>query len=75
MSPIGDFGGVFADIPAHEFGPVAARAALARERVAPGDVDEVVMGCIGQVGADAYNRWFRPAADSPVDSGRSARPS
>ncbi|MEV0695450.1 thiolase family protein [Streptomyces sp. NPDC050388] len=52
---IGAFGGAFKDVPAHELGGTAARAALQRAGVAPEDVDEVVMGCIGQVGADAYN--------------------
>ena len=45
----------FKDVPAHELGAAAAREALSRAGVAPEDVDEVVMGCIGQVGADAYN--------------------
>ncbi|MEV0494710.1 thiolase family protein [Streptomyces atratus] len=52
---IGAFGGAFKDVPAHELGGTAACAALQRAGVAPEDVDEVVMGCIGQVGADAYN--------------------
>ncbi|PAZ10298.1 acetyl-CoA C-acyltransferase [Streptomyces sp. SA15] len=54
-TPIGSFGGAFRDVPAHELGGTAARAALSRAGVAPEDVDEVVMGCIGQVGTDAYN--------------------
>ncbi|WP_238006460.1 thiolase family protein [Dactylosporangium sp. AC04546] len=54
-TPIGDFGGVFKDVAAHELGATAARAALDRSGVAAADVDEVVMGCIGQVGADAFN--------------------
>ncbi|MEU6371595.1 thiolase family protein [Streptomyces sp. NPDC046909] len=54
-TPIGGFGGAFADVPAHELGGAAAREALTRAGVAPGEVDEVVMGCIGQVGPDAYN--------------------
>ncbi|MEU1690445.1 thiolase family protein [Streptomyces hirsutus] len=54
-TPIGSFGGAFKDVPAHELGGVAARAALERAGVGPQDIDEVVMGCIGQVGADAYN--------------------
>ncbi|WP_046495359.1 thiolase family protein [Streptomyces odonnellii] len=54
-TPIGSFGGVFRDVPADQLGAVAAQEALARARVAPGDIDEVVMGCIGQVGPDAYN--------------------
>ena len=54
-TPIGSFGGVFKDVPAHDLGGIAGRAAVERSGVEPGDVDEVVMGCIGQVGADAYN--------------------
>ncbi|MCD0451670.1 thiolase family protein [Actinocorallia sp. API 0066] len=52
---IGGFGGAFKDVPAHELGATAAKAALARAGVAPEDIGEVVMGCIGQVGPDAYN--------------------
>jgi acetyl-CoA C-acetyltransferase len=54
-TPVGSFGGVFKDVPGFELGAVASRAALARAGVEAEDVDEVVMGCIGQVGADAYN--------------------
>lgn len=54
-TPVGSFGGVFKDVPAHELGAVATRAALERAGVAGEDVREVVMGCIGQVGPDAYN--------------------
>ncbi|NHC21911.1 thiolase family protein [Nocardioides sp. IC4_145] len=54
-TPIGSFGGMFKDVPGFELGAVATREALRRAGVAADDVDEVVMGCIGQVGADAYN--------------------
>jgi acetyl-CoA C-acetyltransferase len=54
-TPIGSFGGVFKDVPAHELGATAVREALARAQVDATDVEEVIMGCIGQVGADAYN--------------------
>jgi acetyl-CoA C-acetyltransferase len=54
-TPIGSFGGVFKDVPGYELGAVAAREALSRAGVAAEDIDEVVMGCIGQVGSDAYN--------------------
>jgi acetyl-CoA C-acetyltransferase len=54
-TPVGSFGGVFKDVPAHELGATAARAALARAGVEGSDIREVVMGCIGQVGPDAYN--------------------
>lgn len=54
-TPVGSFGGVFKDVPAHELGARAAVAALERAGVAGEAVQEVVMGCIGQVGPDAYN--------------------
>ena len=54
-TPIGSFGGALKDVPAHELGATAARAAFERTGVSPEEVDEVVMGCIGQVGPDAYN--------------------
>ncbi|PWI08827.1 acetyl-CoA C-acyltransferase [Streptomyces sp. NWU339] len=54
-TPVGSFGGAFKDTPAHRLGAVAVREALTRAGVAPETIDEVVMGCIGQVGADAYN--------------------
>ena len=54
-TPVGSFGGLFKDVPAHELGATAARGALARAQVDGADIAEVVMGCIGQVGPDAYN--------------------
>jgi acetyl-CoA C-acetyltransferase len=54
-TPIGSFGGMFKDVPGFELGAVAARDALTRAGVADTDIAEVVMGCIGQVGPDAYN--------------------
>ncbi|GAA4102672.1 thiolase family protein [Nocardioides kongjuensis] len=54
-TPVGSFGGVFKEVPGFELGAVAARGALSRAGVEAADVDEVVMGCIGQVGPDAYN--------------------
>ena len=66
-TPVGSFGGALRDVPAHELGAAAARAALARAGVAGADIDEVVMGCIGQVGPDAFNaRRVALAAGVPV---------
>ena len=55
LTPIGSFGGVLKDVPGFELGATASRAALERSGIEAGDIAEVVMGCIGQVGADAYN--------------------
>lgn len=54
-TPVGRYGGALRDVPAHELGAVAARAALARAGVSPAEIGEVVMGCIGQVGKDAFS--------------------
>lgn len=54
-TPIGKYAGALKSVPAHELGAIAAAAALDRSGVALYEIDEVIMGCIGQVGPDAYN--------------------
>jgi acetyl-CoA C-acetyltransferase len=43
---VGSFNGKFANTPAHELAVTAITAALAAAKVAPGDVDEVILGQI-----------------------------
>ncbi len=50
-TPIGRFGGGFKDLPAVKLGAAAIREALARARVAPDQVDYVIMGQVLQAGA------------------------
>ena len=50
-TPIGSFSGQFRDVSAAELGATAIREALARARVAPRDVGDVIMGCVLQAGA------------------------
>ncbi|PZU08284.1 acetyl-CoA C-acetyltransferase [Sphingomonas sp.] len=45
-TPVGSFNGAFANITAHELGQTAIKAALEQAGVAPGDVNEVVLGQI-----------------------------
>ena len=45
-TPVGSFNGAFANIPAHELGAVAIKAALERAGVDPAEVDEVILGQI-----------------------------
>jgi acetyl-CoA C-acetyltransferase len=45
-TPVGSFNGAFADTPAHVLGAAVIKAALERAKVAPADVDEVIMGQI-----------------------------
>ena len=54
-TPVGSFGKAFRDTPAHELGATAVREAIRRSQLDPGDVDEVIMGNIGQIGPDAFN--------------------
>jgi acetyl-CoA C-acetyltransferase len=68
-TPIGKYAGAFATVPAHELGAAAVKAALSRAQVSREAVDEVIMGCIAQVGPDAYNaRRVSIAAGIPVSS-------
>jgi acetyl-CoA C-acetyltransferase len=54
-TPIGSFGGAFKDVPSSDLGAAAVRSAIQRSGVGAADIGEVVMGCVGQVGADAYS--------------------
>jgi len=45
-TPVGSFNGAFANVPAHELGAAAIRAALERAGVDAAEVDEVIMGQI-----------------------------
>src|SRR5206468_4897794 len=50
-TPIGAFGGAFKDLSAVDLGAIVVGEALARSRVAPADIGDVVMGCVLQAGA------------------------
>jgi acetyl-CoA C-acetyltransferase len=52
---IGKFAGSFKDVPSSSLGATAIRAAVDRAGISPDDVDEVILGCVGQVGEDAFN--------------------
>jgi len=45
-TPVGSFLGAFANVPAHDLGTVAIKAALERAQIAPSEVSEVVLGQI-----------------------------
>ncbi len=45
-TPVGSFNGAFANVPAHELGATAIKAALERAGVDPNEVDEVILGQI-----------------------------
>ncbi len=52
---IGTYGGSLSSIDAYKLGAITIKESLNRAGVEPEEVDEVVMGQIGQVGPDAYN--------------------
>jgi acetyl-CoA C-acetyltransferase len=49
-TPVGAFQGVFSGVTAPQLGSVAIKAALSDSGVAPGDVDDVIMGCVLSAG-------------------------
>jgi acetyl-CoA C-acetyltransferase len=53
-SPIGGFGGGLREVCAAELGGLVLREAQTRTKIEASQVDEVIMGCIGQVAEDAY---------------------
>jgi len=64
---IGTFGGALVDTPPRDLGAAVIREALTRSRVDPTAVDEVVFGCVGQIGEDAYiSRTAAVGAGIPV---------
>lgn len=68
---IGTFGGAFKNTPAYQLGAAAVRAALTRAQVNADEVDEVVLGCVGQVGPDAFNAR-RVALEAGLPAGSTA---
>src|SRR6201995_5232408 len=68
-TPVGAFNGAFANLPAHELGKAAIKAALERAGVEGGQVSEVIMGQILTAG-EGQNpaRQASIAAGIPVES-------
>jgi acetyl-CoA C-acetyltransferase len=68
-TPVGAFNGAFANLPAHELGKTAIRAALKRAGVESGRVSEVIMGQILTAGQGQNPaRQASIAAGIPVES-------
>lgn len=67
-TPIGAFMGALVNVPATTLGTIVVREALARAGVAPGDVDDVLLGCILQAGlGQGPARQAAVAAGIPVE--------
>jgi acetyl-CoA C-acetyltransferase len=68
-TPVGSFSGAFANLPAHELGAVAVKAALDRAGIESGRVSEVIMGQILTAGQGQNPaRQASIAAGIPVES-------
>src|SRR6201989_2725592 len=68
-TPVGAFNGAFANLPAHELGKAAIKAALERAGVEGGQVSEVIMGQILTAGQGQNTaRQASIAAGIPVES-------
>ena len=68
-TPVGSFNGSLASLPAHKLGEVAIRAALQRAGVAPGDVNEVILGqVLTAAQGQGPARQASIAAGIPVDA-------
>ena len=63
-TPVGSFNGAFANLPAHDLGKVAIKAALERAGVEPGRVSEVILGQILTAG-----QGQNPARQASIASG------
>ena len=63
-TPVGAFNGTLANMPAHDLGKVAIKAALERARVEAGDVSEVILGQILSAGAGQ-----NPARQASINAG------
>src|SRR5262249_62260860 len=63
-TPVGSFNGAFANVPAHDLGKVAIKAALDRAGVEPGRVNEVIMGQILTAG-----QGQNPARQASIGAG------
>jgi acetyl-CoA acyltransferase len=68
-TPVGRRGGGYAGLHAVDLGAVPLRAAVDRAGVDPARVDDVIMGCVSQVGEQSYNvaRWAWLAAGLPEE--------
>jgi acetyl-CoA C-acetyltransferase len=66
---IGTFGGSLQDYKASDLGAMAIGGAIKRSGIEPAQVDEVVMGCVGQVAEDAFlARMASVKAGVPVEA-------
>src|SRR5437667_4112905 len=63
-TPVGSFNGAFANLPAHDLGAVAIKAALERANLAGKEVDEVILGQVLAAG-----QGQNPARQAAIKAG------
>lgn len=67
---VGSFGGSLKQFETSDLGSFAIKEAVSRSGIKPGEVDEVVMGCVGQVAENAFMaRMCSLKAGIPVEAG------
>lgn len=67
---VGSFGGSLKQFETSDLGSFAVKESVARAGVKPDDIDEVVMGCVGQVAENAFMaRMCSLKAGIPVEAG------
>ena len=65
---IGRLGGAFQNCSASDLGAAVIREAVSRAGLKPGQVEQVILGCVGQVMEDAYiARHAAVKADLPIE--------
>ncbi len=66
---IGTLGGALAETPASDLAAAVIREAVARAGIEPAQVDQVILGCVGQVAEDAYiARHASVKAGMPIET-------
>jgi acetyl-CoA C-acetyltransferase len=69
-TPVGRYGGVLRDVPAHELGALVIRELVARTGIDPGTVDDVIFAqCYPSMDAPALGRVAALDAGLPVEVG------
>ena len=65
---IGKLSGAFQQMPASDLAAAVLKEAVSRAGVAPDQVDQVILGCVGQVMEDAYiSRYAAVKAGIPIE--------
>ncbi|HEX5478678.1 MAG TPA: thiolase family protein [Dehalococcoidia bacterium] len=68
-TPIGRFQGAYSNLSASDLGAIVIKAAVERAGVKPEHVDQVVLGCVGQVMEDGYiSRHASVKAGMPIET-------